>query len=97
MPRRAPAEVARGDDSYRPLTPRRRVLIALLAVATALTLILMMLERVGAPPLPRPPPRPDAARCAAGQTTDCVGGKAEVIVMPAQPPASAPEGVARER
>ena len=43
--------MAREDDF--PATPlRRRLLIAGLAVATAVTLILMMLERVGAPPRP---------------------------------------------
>lgn len=76
------------DDSYRPLPRRRRVLIAGLAVATALTLILMMLERVGAPPLARPPPEPDTTRCAPGQSTGCVGGRADVILVPAQRPAS---------
>jgi hypothetical protein len=54
----------------------------------------MMLERVGAPPLPRPPPAPDAARCAEGQDRGCLGGRAEVILVPAGPavPASAATG-----
>lgn len=80
--------MAREDDF--PATPlRRRLLIAGLAVATAVTLILMMLERVGAPPLPRPHPAPDAARCTEGQTSGCVGGKADVIMLPAAPAAAA--------
>lgn len=78
-----------GEDDFPAMPLRRRLLIAGLAVVTAVTLILMMLERVGAPPLPRPPPVPDAARCTAEQTTGCVGGKADVILVPAQPPASA--------
>ena len=95
MPRRARAEAVARDDEF-PATPlRRRLLIAGLAVATAVTLILMMLERVGAPPLPRPPPAPDAARCAPGQVSGCLGGKAEVILVPAASAAAASAGAAR--
>lgn len=83
------------DDEF-PATPwRRRLLIAALAVATAVTLILMMLERVGAPPLPRPPPVPDAARCAEGQDSGCLGGRAEVILVPAGPPTPASSAAGR--
>lgn len=69
-------------QNYRPLTWRRRLLILLLAVATAITVVLTLLypprgvKRV-------PPPPPDAARCADGRTTECVGGKADVILQPA--------------
>ncbi|MCU0921418.1 MAG: hypothetical protein MUF16_13975 [Burkholderiaceae bacterium] len=99
--------MAREDDF--PATPlRRRLLIAGLAVATAVTLILMMLERVGAPPLPPPPPLPDAERCplppppplpdaercAEGQDRGCLGGRAEVILVPTLPPASVPASAA---
>ena len=88
--------MAREDDF--PATPlRRRLLIAGLAVATAVTLVLMMLERVGAPPLPRPPSPPDQAGCTLGQSTGCVGGKADVILVPAWPAASTPAGAAAER
>lgn len=77
------------EDEF-PATPlRRRLFIAGLAVATAVTLILMMLERVGAPPLQRPPPAPDAVRCAPGQVSGCLGGKADVILVPAGPAAPA--------
>ena len=71
------------DDRFRPLTLKRRVLVAVLAVVTAVTLILMMLERVGAPEIPRPPGVGGPARCAEGQLTGCVGGKADVIFVPA--------------
>lgn len=94
MPRCARAEGVAREDGF-PATPlRRRLLVAGLAVATAVTLILMMLERVGAPPLPRPPPVPDAARCAEGQDRGCLGGRAEVILVPAgaATPASAGAG-----
>ena len=83
--------MAREDDF--PATPlRRRLLIAGLAVATAVTLILMMLERVGAPPLPQPP---DAARCAEGQDRGCLGGRAEVILVPTGPAVPASAGAER--
>jgi hypothetical protein len=75
-------------DDYRPTSGRRRLLIALLAVATATTLIWMMLERVGAPPVQRVLPE-DRPRCAEGQTQACVGGRAEVLVVPV-PASSSP-------
>ncbi len=82
------------DEPYRPVKGRRRLLIALLAVATALTVVWSLLERPGGVQWkPRPPP-PDRAPCAQGQTSDCVGGKADVIMMspmaaPAPPAAPA--------
>ncbi len=88
MPRRAPAEAVVKEDSYRPLSLRRRLFIGLLAVATAVTLITMMLERTGAPPIPRPPAAAGPAACTAGQLSGCVGGKAEVIFVPAAAAAS---------
>lgn len=75
-------------DDYRPTSGRRRLLIALLAVATATTLMWMMLERVGAPPVQRVLPE-DRPRCAEGQTEACVGGRAEVLVVPV-PASSSP-------
>lgn len=75
-------------DDYRPTSGRRRLLIALLAVATATTLMWMMLERVGAPPVQRVLPE-DRPRCAEGQTEGCVGGRAEVLVVPV-PASSSP-------
>jgi hypothetical protein len=95
MRRRARADGVAHEDDF-PATPlRRRLLIAGLAVATAVTLILMMLERVGAPPLPQPPPAPDAARCAEGQDRGCLGGRAEVILVPAGPAVPASGGAGR--
>jgi hypothetical protein len=55
----------------------------------------MMLERVGAPPLPAAPPVADAARCAAGQDRGCLGGRAEVILVPAGPATPASAGAGR--
>lgn len=70
-------------DRYRPLTAKKKVLVVVLALLTATTVLLSMIYRPGSPP---PPPRavaPDAARCAPGQTTGCVGGTASVIALPA--------------
>jgi hypothetical protein len=84
------------DEKYRPISRRRRLLIFGLAIATAITVVLTLLYPPGG--IQRPPPGagPDRARCGAGQTTDCVGGKADVIVLPAAVPAapSAPGAVA---
>ena len=62
---------------------RRRLLIVLLAVATAITIVLLLIYPPGGVKRKAPPPPPDAARCAPGQTQDCVGGTAQVIVAPA--------------
>lgn len=71
------------DDRFRPVPLRRRMLVALLAVATAVTLIWMMLERIGAPEIVRAPGAAGPVRCAAGQLDGCLGGKADVIFVPA--------------
>ncbi|MDP1648948.1 MAG: hypothetical protein Q8M01_12230 [Rubrivivax sp.] len=87
------------EDSYRPLSLRRRLFIALLAVATAVTLIMMMLERTGAPPIARPPAAAGPAACTAGQLSGCLGGKADVIFVPAaaaaSPASAVPAGAAK--
>lgn len=76
----------RDPDAFPAVPWRRRLLILLAAVATASTVLLTMLY----PPagVKRKPQPPDAPRCVAGQTQDCVGGMASVIAAP--PPASAP-------
>ena len=62
---------------------RRRVLVLLLAVATAVSIFMTLILKPGDPkhPLPEVPTGPQ--RCKPGQTKDCVGGKAEVILVPA--------------
>jgi hypothetical protein len=77
------------NDRYRPLSTRRRVLILLLAVSTAITVALTLLYPPGGVQRKRAPaPRP--ADCSAGQDAGCVGGKADVIVVaPAAVPGSA--------
>ena len=74
-------------DSYQPIPKRRRWLILVLAITTAIGIVWMMLERVGAPPLKRIATPDAAVPCTPGQTTGCVGGTASVIMI--APPASA--------
>ena len=71
-----------GVDPFPPMSTRRKVLVFLLAVATAVTVILSLL---------RPPAgsrRPPATPCPPGQSSGCVGGKVDVIVVPAAPASS---------
>jgi hypothetical protein len=72
-------------EPYRVMTPRRRVLVALLAVATAVLGVLSLTRHARWHTEPPPPP------CVEDETTRCVGGKADVILIPASPaePASA--------
>jgi hypothetical protein len=69
-------------EKYPAPTWKRRLLVLLVAVATALFIV----NIVSIPPKPVPkelvPPIRDAARCEAGQVNDCLGGTARVIVTP---------------
>ncbi len=78
------------ETQYRPFNWRRRVLLALLAVTTAVTIVLTLLYPPGGVKRHAPPPPPEPDRCAPGQTTDCVGGMATVIVPPGAASASMP-------
>lgn len=77
-------------EHYQPLSRRRRLLIVLLAISTAITVAWMLLERPGAPTLVRVvPARGGASAPVCGsETPNCVGGKAQVIVVPPAAPAS---------
>ena len=68
--------------SYNPVSPRLRVLIALLAVTTALGVTWILFERPGGMQWKGKPPPADKPRCSEGQTHDCVGGLVGVIVGP---------------
>ncbi len=69
-------------ERYRPLSARRRWLLLLLAAATAVAVIGTLLDPPGG--VKRTGPKAaEVAPCAAGQASGCVGGKAEVIVLPA--------------
>jgi hypothetical protein len=78
---------------YRPLSVRRRLLIVVLAVATAVGVLLYMLGRrdaiVHGSPLDLLLPA-DVPACKAGHTTGCVGGMARVIVAPLPAASAAP-------
>jgi hypothetical protein len=73
----------RSDDDLPALPLRRRILIVVLAIVTAVTIVLLLLNRPGDPKRGMTRVVPEPAPCATGQSRDCVGGKADVIVVPA--------------
>jgi hypothetical protein len=76
-------------DAYRPINWRRRVLLVLLAVATAVSLLGYMLGRRGDIVRTGQTLQGETAACKPGQTAGCVGGMATVIVAPAASGAAA--------
>lgn len=80
------------SDSYRPTTRRQRLRIAAVTVATVVALWMLLLLRPGAHVRQFPESAAAAASaprpCAPGQTQGCVGGQANVMLLPARPPAS---------
>lgn len=73
-------------EAFPAASGRRRLLIALLAVAAAGVVMYLMLRPV------KPVPAnliPEPRRCQPGQTSDCVGGMATVISAPAATPSAA--------
>lgn len=79
-------KAAPSDDDYPRLPLRRRLLLVLLAVATALTIAWMLIYRPG--DAKRGLPRAAAASAPAVPASG-VGGKAEVLLLPAPAAASA--------
>jgi cytosine/adenosine deaminase-related metal-dependent hydrolase len=75
-------------DSYPPMPLRRRVLVLLLAVATALVIVSMLLLRPGDPKHEALRAAREKPAQAAGGAASGVGGKADVLLLP--PSASAP-------
>lgn len=73
-------------DDFPPNPWRRRLLVLVLAVGTAVAIVLTLLAPPGGSKH-KPPPPADVGRCVQGQTQACVGGTAAVIVAPT---ASAP-------
>lgn len=70
-------------DRYRPTTSRQRLRILAVTVVTVLALWLLLIYRPGGHYdwyTPKP--------CKPGQTKDCIGGQANVMLLPA-PAASA--------
>lgn len=81
-----PERPERPGEEYRPLSARRRWLVLLLAVATAVAVMLTLLDPPGgvvrpkaASPVPAAPSA--AAPCAPGQGQDCIGGKVDVLPL----------------
>ncbi len=68
-------------ELYRPVSRRKRLLIALLAVATAAFVTYSMTRKSGTVRNAALHPA-DVAVCAKGQTEGCVGGRAAVIALP---------------
>ena len=73
---------------YRPVSIRRRLLIVLLALATAASVLLYMLGRRGQIVREGPPAMADFAACKNGNTLNCVGGMATVITSAPAPAAA---------
>ncbi|HJV71194.1 hypothetical protein [Ideonella sp.] len=76
----------RHANDYRPTSRRQRLVIVAITVATVVALWMLLLLRPGfhARPIPGTPLAP----CPPGQTSGCVGGKADVLLIPAAPASS---------
>jgi hypothetical protein len=80
-------------NEFQPIPRRRRLLILLLGVSTALVVVWALLERPGG--LHGPKQAADAPRCLGPKDSECVGGKVDVIALPAAgtaASAAAPDG-----
>jgi hypothetical protein len=75
-------------DKFRPTPVYRRVLYLLMAVATAVVVILEMTSRWGLVRHVQQHPA-DVAACGKGQADGCVGSKTAVIALPQAPAPSA--------
>ncbi|HSI56195.1 MAG TPA: hypothetical protein VLA16_01480 [Ideonella sp.] len=74
-------------DRYRPTSRRQRLVILAVAVATVVTLWFLLIWRPGGHY--RLYPIAEQPACKPGQTTGCVGGQANVMLIPAQPASAA--------
>lgn len=70
-------------EDYRPLSRRRQLGLAVAGVLTACALFWVLAERPGKQGIDRRLLQADSQRCAPGQTQNCVGGQAQVILLPA--------------
>jgi hypothetical protein len=68
-------------ERYRPFGWRRRLGIVLLAMATTVAVMLILLDPPGGVQRVKRAP-PDAPACTVGAGTGCVGGRVDVIVVP---------------
>jgi hypothetical protein len=72
-------------DPFRPVSRKRRLLIVVLAVATAAFVVYSMARKSGVVRNAVLHPA-DVPACAPGQTAGCVGSMTAVIAPPAPPP-----------
>ena len=71
-------------DPYRPTSRRQKLVIVAVTVATVVGLWVLLLMRSQVEPIPGS----QRGRCLPNQTTGCVGGQANVTLVPASVPAS---------
>ncbi len=76
-------------SDFPPLSRRRKLLIVGLAIATAFTVVSLLLDPPGGVRRQHIQ-RVDRPACAASQTDNCVGGQTDVIVVPSAATASRP-------
>jgi hypothetical protein len=74
-------------DPYRPVSRKRRLLIVVLAVATAAFVVYSMTRKSGVVRNAVLHPA-DVPACTSGQTEGCVGSMTAIIALPASPAAS---------
>lgn len=85
-PKKPPPELPPTDD-YRPVSPRQRLRLVALTIVTVVGLWLLLLYRPGGNPYRYVTAASAPAPCQPGQQQGCVGGQANVMLLPA---ASAP-------
>lgn len=83
----------RPSNDYRPTSRRQRLVIIAITVATVVALWMLLLLRPGFQT--RPIPGTPLAPCPPGQTSGCVGGKADVLLIPTAPPSAAASAAGR--
>ncbi|WP_395702216.1 hypothetical protein [Aquabacterium sp.] len=78
-------------SEFRPVTRRQRLAIVAVALVTVVTLWLLLLFRPGGHPrvFPPAPPASSSLPCPPGQASGCVGGQADVLLLPAAPASAA--------
>jgi len=81
-----PPEVAPELPRFRPIPRRRRLLLVALAIATAITVVSMLLDPPGRPEHPRDA---QVRECPTGRGVNCVGGTAQVLLVAPEAPSGA--------
>jgi predicted secreted protein len=75
-------------DEYRPVSPKQRRVIILITLVTVFLFWTLLLTHPGGDYSLPDIPRRDVAPCQGEQTQGCVGGQANVTLLPATAPAS---------